>query len=114
MSDTNDSSMGDWVYCCSHLRPHSTGWCSIERSHKIRLGTKGYTADRVTAAYAECRALGLHIFEEKTPYDWQAQADLARVLGGRHYRSWFVPDGARRDALIAKLQGAAASQGETR
>ncbi len=114
MNDTNDSSMGDWVYCCSHLRPHSTGWCSIEPTHKIRLGTTGYTADRVTAAYAECRALGLHIFQEETPYDWQTQADLARVLGGRHYYSWLVPDRARRDALIAKLKAAVAPQGETR
>lgn len=114
MSDTNDSGMGDWVYCCSHLRPHPTGWCTAGNDHKIRLGAQGHTTEAAKAAYAECRALGLHIFEEKTPYDWATQQALAEALGGRHYYSWLVPDRARRDALIAKLKAAAAPQGETR
>jgi len=28
----------DWVYCNQHLRPHSTGWCSVGVRDKIGLG----------------------------------------------------------------------------
>ena len=99
---TEDATMGDWVYCCAHLRPHPTGWCTVPASDKIRLGAKrvGVPGD----PYGECRAIGLHIFQEPTPHDWGAQRDLAEMLDGRHYRSWLV-DHARRDALISRLKG---------
>jgi hypothetical protein len=46
-----------WVYCKQHLRPHSTGWCSVGIADKIKL-------DATTAedAYAEAQNKGYKIF----------------------------------------------------
>lgn len=43
-----------WVYCKQHVRPHSTGWCTVDVKDKIKLDA----TDR-TAAIAECRDKGL-------------------------------------------------------
>ena len=50
---------GRWVYCKSHVRPHTTGWCTVCASNKRLLNAT--TSDE---AYAETRALGLPIFGE--------------------------------------------------
>lgn len=49
-----------WVYCKSHLRPHSTGWCTAFVKDKILLDAK----DR-EAAYAECRAKGYELYNDR-------------------------------------------------
>jgi len=53
---TDDRSMGEWVYCAQHLRPHSTGWCTVS----VRDKTPLEAIDR-EAAYEECRRRGLRI-----------------------------------------------------
>lgn len=35
-----------WVYCSQHLRPHTTGWCTVDVSEKTPLKAKTY-ADAV-------------------------------------------------------------------
>jgi hypothetical protein len=47
-----------FVYCSQHLRPHSTGWCTVSVSNKIKLDA----TDEV-AAYAECEAKGYKIYK---------------------------------------------------
>jgi hypothetical protein len=47
------------VYCKQHLRPHSTGWCSVDNDQKVALKSidpKG--------AYAECKELGFEVLGE--------------------------------------------------
>lgn len=46
------------VYCNQHLRPHSTGWCTVSIDNKIKL-----EADNIKDAYAECEALGLKVYQ---------------------------------------------------
>ena len=48
-----------WVYCREHLRPHSTGWCTVFVRDKVLLDAK-----YEEAAYAEARAKGLKIYGE--------------------------------------------------
>ena len=56
----------DWVYCKSHVRPHPTGWCSVDVSHKVGLGIPpGEFNERARAAYEKCRLFGLRIYGEK-------------------------------------------------
>lgn len=50
---------GRWVYCESHVRPHTTGWCTVCSSKKTLLNA----ANR-DEAYSETRALGLPIYGE--------------------------------------------------
>lgn len=102
----DDLTMGDWVYCCAHLRPHTTGWCTVGRRQKICLGVTGRGRDAAGAADAECRALGLHIVGETTPCDSDLQHALSEACDGRHYRSLLLPEGKRRerDVLLAKLR----------
>lgn len=48
------------VYCTKHLRPHSTGWCSVPPSGKVKLD-----ALTVEEAYAECRSKGFALYEDR-------------------------------------------------
>lgn len=57
--DETEFGAGAWVYCSQHLRPHTTGWCSVHNRHKRKLEA----TDR-EAALAECRAQGLRIFQD--------------------------------------------------
>lgn len=47
------------VYCKSHMRPHGTGWCSVDPNEKIKLD-----ATEREAAYAECRAKGYELYDD--------------------------------------------------
>lgn len=38
-----------WVYCAQHLRPHTTGWCTVSTRQKVLLDAK---TDK--DAYQEC------------------------------------------------------------
>lgn len=49
---------GVYVYCDQHLRPHSTGWCTVSVKHKV-----GLSADTIESAYAECESRGFKIFK---------------------------------------------------
>lgn len=46
-----------WVYCKSHVNPHTTGWCTVHSDQKIKL-------DAVThkEAVDECRQKGYPLF----------------------------------------------------
>lgn len=46
-----------WVYCSQHVRPHTTGWCTVSVNDKVPLDAK----DRETA-FAEARSKGFRIF----------------------------------------------------
>ncbi len=46
-----------WVYCKSHVGPHSTGWCSVSADNKIKLDAKSRED-----AVAECVSRGLRVY----------------------------------------------------
>jgi hypothetical protein len=55
-----DSQMlATWVYCKQHVRPHTTGWCTVGVRDKVALAAKNRES-----AYAEARALGYAIHGE--------------------------------------------------
>ena len=56
-----DEHMGKFVYCKSHVGPHSTGWCTVGPGNKIAL--KAQSRDD---AYAEVRSMNLPIFGKKS------------------------------------------------
>jgi hypothetical protein len=57
---TDDTTMGaKFVYCRSHLRPHSTGWCSVPTYHKVALD-----AETIEDALTEVRSYGWLIHGE--------------------------------------------------
>jgi len=47
-----------FVYCHSHLNPHSTGWCTVPASEKVLLRA---TTDR--EAREECVSRGFKLFD---------------------------------------------------
>jgi hypothetical protein len=49
-----------WIYCDQHLRPHRTGWCSVDVRNKTAL-----EATDEKAAYAECQQRGFKIYGDK-------------------------------------------------
>lgn len=46
-----------WVYCRSHVGPHSTGWCTVPVSDKVKLEAKTRQE-----ALDECKQKGLRVF----------------------------------------------------
>lgn len=52
-----DEHMGMYVYCKSHLGPHSTGWCTVPATDKIALKAMSFAS-----AVIEVRAMGLRIY----------------------------------------------------
>ena len=56
--DSKEFGPDAWVYCKSHVRPHSTGWCTVPSTEKIKLEAKTRKG-----AHEECRARGLRVFE---------------------------------------------------
>lgn len=51
-----------FVFCHQHLRPHSTGWCTVSNADKTPLS--GATLDEATA---EVRAKGWRIYGDPVP-----------------------------------------------
>ena len=51
-----DVALGAYVYCKSHVGPHSTGWCGVGLDNKMPLD-----ADSPEAAFQECKRLGLPV-----------------------------------------------------
>ena len=47
---------GAWVYCSQHLRPHSTGWCTVGIEDKTKLEATDYNS-----AVLECRERGFKL-----------------------------------------------------
>lgn len=45
-----------WVYCSAHLRPHSTGWCTVPLKDKVKLDATTYTE-----ALHECKVKGFKV-----------------------------------------------------
>lgn len=56
-----DNELGDWVYCRSHVRPHTTGWCTVPNRDKVPLNATSYMD-----AVAEARSRGFPIFGEES------------------------------------------------
>lgn len=46
-----------WIYCAQHLRPHTTGWCTVSNDQKTLLKA---TTDK--EAYVECVAENMEIY----------------------------------------------------
>ena len=46
-----------WIYCRQHLRPHETGWCTVDVDQKVKLD-----ATSMEAAYTECKERDFHIY----------------------------------------------------
>ena len=56
----DDTAFGvPYIYCSSHRRGHSTGWCTVRVIDKVPLEA---TTD--TEAVAECRKLGYSLYED--------------------------------------------------
>lgn len=51
--------IGEWIYCDQHLRPHMTGWCSVNYRNKV-----GLSVSSLEEAYTKCKLLGLQIYKE--------------------------------------------------
>lgn len=47
-----------WIYCDQHMRPHTTGWCTVGTRHKVKLD-----ATSAEEAYAECKQKGLALYK---------------------------------------------------
>lgn len=54
-----DEHLGEWVYCSQHMRPHTTGWCTVSARDKTPLAAKNYPD-----AEAECRARGFELYDD--------------------------------------------------
>lgn len=52
-----------WIYCKSHVNPHTTGWCTVPVGGKIRLD-----ATTRLEAENECREKGLPLFNYNNQY----------------------------------------------
>lgn len=50
----NDSHLGDYVYCASHVGPHLSGWCTVPASDKL-----GLLAETADEAHEEVKFLKL-------------------------------------------------------
>lgn len=57
-----DEEMGAWVYCTQHVRPHTTGWCTVGVRDKRPL-----KARNSEQAYKEVKDIGWPIFGHKEP-----------------------------------------------
>jgi hypothetical protein len=109
-----DEHMGAFVYCASHLRSHSTGWCTVSAEDKIPLGVT--TPDE---AHSMCERLGLSIFDfnaERTPLTverFRHMRPLAQACQQRHPRSWLTPEPYRsqRDRILRRLAEIRAENG---
>lgn len=57
MSKAGDEHLGAWIYCKQHLRPHTTGWCTVDPSDKIPLDSTNWED-----ALKECVTKGFKIY----------------------------------------------------
>lgn len=64
-----DEHMGAWVYCASHVGPHSTGWCTVRCEDKRPL-----KATNRADAVAEVKALGWRLYEGNSVYSGDREA----------------------------------------
>ena len=64
MSDEAEDTIfaGDWIYCGAHLRPHTTGWCTVSNRAKVGLGITGKGHEKGVEAHRKCELLGLHLY----------------------------------------------------
>jgi len=53
----------EWVYCKQHMRPHLTGWCTVDVKDKVGLGISNYVGSEEDA-YKKCREFGLELYED--------------------------------------------------
>lgn len=89
-----DEGMGAWVYCTQHVRPHSTGWCTVAVADKRPL--KAQTQDK---AYEETVAIGWPIFNSPEPLQ-RFEAEILKkfpsakteldVPKNRHDGTWWL------------------------
>lgn len=64
-SEVEDLILGDWVYCHQHLRPHMTGWCTVDIGEKVGLGPmKGSADEQYREAVTKCRRMGLELYKD--------------------------------------------------
>lgn len=57
MAEAEDIALGKYVYCAAHVRPHTSGWCTVPAREKL-----GLLADTEDEAYAEVKWLRLPIY----------------------------------------------------
>lgn len=107
MKPAGDEHMGAFVYCASHLRVHSTGWCTVDPLGKIPM------PGGMFATYLAADRLGLHIFDGNRSgplSDLERERHglmrtLAAACQQRHCRSWLTPQPHRdrRDRILRRL-----------
>lgn len=81
-NDMDDTAFGvDYVYCMSHLRAHSTGWCGVPNRDKIPL-----KAETLDEANVEVKDHGWPVFDgSRTSYEprprWNVRGQLVDPSG---------------------------------
>lgn len=108
MKPAGDEHMGAFVYCASHLRAHSTGWCTVGPLNKIPMPGATWQA-----AHAVADRLGLDFFDGNRQEPMSAlererfnlMHPLAYACQQRHCRSWLTPQPHRdrRDLILRRL-----------
>jgi len=53
-----------WVYCNQHMRPHTTGWCTVDVRNKVGLGIQGNTDEAMKEAYSKCREWKFKLYKD--------------------------------------------------
>lgn len=51
-----------WVYCNQHLRPHETGWCTVDVRDKVCIGNSDMTEED---AIKKCREWNFTLYRDK-------------------------------------------------
>jgi hypothetical protein len=60
-----DVELGEWVYCKSHLRPHTTGWCGVPIRSKVPLkATNQDVAIREVRGMADVHGTPFPIYQQ--------------------------------------------------
>lgn len=52
-----------WVYCNQHLRPHTTGWCTVGIDKKVCLFSIEKSEEQ---AIEKCKQFGFKLYSEKS------------------------------------------------
>lgn len=80
MSEVNDTHLGPYVYCGSHVGPHLSGWCTVPAHDKL-----GLPAETDAEANEWVKALGLPWYGHcGVCYKWILNEDWyrqSRVMG---------------------------------
>lgn len=94
----NDTDLGDFVYCASHVGPHATGWCGVGKDQKL-----GLLARTSEEAWAEVRSYGLPM-HNYCPVCYVWRGNEVHSICQDHTASEYAAATLRREDLRSYLQ----------